>query len=110
MVPRLERHCSAVKSRNAQTVLSCDSPRSAADRGESSLKPFCVFLHTLAARFSTSRFHSCLLPTAGRGKRPRRAWTSAPTKVRLKIVESYHNLPVGLKVSVRPRGPVQCLW
>ena len=43
-VPRLRRHCSAVKSRNTQTVLSCDSPRSAADRGESVLKPNWPFL------------------------------------------------------------------
>ena len=43
MVPRLRRHCSAVRSRNTQTVLSCDSPRSAADRGESVLKPLSAF-------------------------------------------------------------------
>ena len=42
-VPRLRRHCSAVKSRNTKTVLSCDSPRSAADRGESVLKPLSAF-------------------------------------------------------------------
>ena len=53
-VPRLRRHCSAVKSRNTQTVLSCDSPRSAADRGESVLKPLSAFLSLVGSVVQTS--------------------------------------------------------